>query len=233
MEKLCLKVIIATFAAVTSAWAEEAYNPKIDPADFSSKIDNPLIFSPVGRETILETKSPEGFEHNEIRIRGETRLIMGVETLVYNDRVFLDGQLIEEANDYLAQDKAGNVWYFGEAVDNYKNGVFKDHHGSWIAGIGGALPGIWMKAKPQVGDSYRQEYLKGEAEDWAKIISTNETVTVPAGTFKNCTKIFEWTPLDPGSTANKFYCPDAGGITLEIELPHGKHAELIAVKNGN
>jgi hypothetical protein len=155
---------------------------------------------------------------------------MGVKTLVYSDRVFLNGQLKEETSDYLAQDRAGNVWYFGEAVDNYEKGKFKDHHGAWLAGVDGAKPGIWMTAKQEVGREYRQEYYKGEAEDWAKVVATDASVKVPAGSFENCTKILEWTPLEPDAKAHKYYCPETGGLVLEEELPDNVRVELINLK---
>ena len=55
--------------------------------------------------------------------------------------------------------------------------------GSWEAGVDGAKPGIIMQADPKVGQSYHQEYYKGEAEDMAKVQSLNESVTVPYGSF--------------------------------------------------
>ena len=234
MRDFCLNIAagLTSLAVVSQALAEEAYNPTINPADYSIKIDNPLFKFPVGKEMIYESKTENGKSRIEIRVRGETRRIMGIETLVYNDRVFHNGQLIEETQDYIAQDKEGNVWYFGEEVDNYEDGKLKDHQGAWIAGVDGAKPGIWMKAKPVVGESYRQEYYKGEAEDWAKIVSIDETVKVSAGTFTNCTKIYEWTPLEPDAKAHKFYCAGAGGMTLEEELLDGKRVELFKVIGG-
>ena len=222
----------AAFACLilgSSALAADNYNPKIDPAEFSNIITNPLFTLPAGKALVYEAKTGDGVERIEIRIRDETRAIMGVNTIVYNDRVFLDGQLHEETNDYLAQDKDGNVWYFGEEVDNYENGKFKDHHGAWIAGVDGALPGIWIKGKQVVGDEYRQEYYKGEAEDMAKVIAVDETVVVPAGTFEHCTKVREWTPLEPDVSAHKFYCPQVGAQVLEEELAGNVRVELISI----
>ena len=213
----------------SSALAAESYSPKIDPADFSSNITNPMFTLPAGKSFVYEAKTEDGMERIEIRIRDETRTIMGVTTIVYNDRVFRDGELHEETNDYLAQDKDGNVWYFGEEVDNYEAGKFKDHHGAWIAGVDGALPGIWIKSKQVVGDEYRQEYYKGEAEDMAKVIAIDETVKVPAGTFEHCTKVLEWTPLDPDVSAHKFYCPQVAAQVLEEELADNVRVELIAI----
>jgi hypothetical protein len=154
---------------------------------------------------------------------------MGVETLIYNDRVLVNGELVEETNDYLAQDKDGNVWYFGEAVDNYVDKKFKDHKGGWIAGENGALPGIWVKANPKVGDKFRQEYLKGEAEDMAEIMETGMTVKIGMGTYKNCVKVHEWTPLEATSNENKYYCPDVGGQALSEKPDDGERVELVKV----
>lgn len=209
--------------------AADAYLPEIDPAQFSSKIDNVYFKMPVGKKMIFEAKSEDGLERIEVEIINEQRTIMGVETQVYWDRVWKNGQLREETKDYLAQDKAGNVWYFGEAVDNFENGKLKDHRGAWLAGTGGALPGIWMKAAPKIGEEYRQEFLKGEAEDMGRIVSTGETVTITAGTFSGCIKTLDWSPLDGETKEQKTYCPKAGGLVLEEDLVSGERMELIEI----
>lgn len=41
------------------------------------------------------------------------------------------------------------------------------------AGVDGAQPGIVMEASPKVGDTYRQEYYPGEAEDMATVLNVN------------------------------------------------------------
>ncbi len=212
--------------------AEEPYAPVIDPAEFSAKIDNPFFSMPVGKTITLESQTADGLERNEIIATPETRTIMGVTTLVYWDRVWLNGKIHEETRDYLAQHKNGDVWYFGEVVDNYENGQLKDHKGSWIAGENGALPGIWMKANPQVGDTYREEYYKGEAEDMAKIASLSETVKTPLGTFQNCIKTDNWTPLDPSLKEAKFYCREVGTSALELNLTDNEKAVVVKVENG-
>ncbi len=158
---------------------------------------------------------------------------MGVETLVYHDREYLDGELVEETKDFIAQDKDGNVWYFGEEVDNYENGKLKDHNGAWRAAYTGAKPGIWIKAKHMVGDSYRQEYRRGEAEDMAKIVATGVTVTTRVSTYQNCTKTYDWTPLDPKAMEYKYYCPEVGSVVLVEDLTTGERVELIKVEIGN
>ena len=81
----------------------------------------------------FEANTKDGSERIEIAITGETKNISGVTTLVYLDTVYLSGQVHEVTRDYLAQNKTtGDVWYFGEEVDNYENGKIKDHAGTFI-----------------------------------------------------------------------------------------------------
>ena len=208
----------------------DTYNPVINPAEFATKIDNPFFRMPIGKKMIFEKRSDEGLERIEITITGEKRKIMGVETFVYLDREFLNGELVEETKDYIAQDKDGNVWYFGEDVANYEDGKLKDHGGAWIAGVNGAKPGYWIKARHVVGDEYRQEFYKGEAEDMAKVVAVGLTVKTGLGTYENCTKTYDWTPLDPDSREHKYYCPSAGGLVLVEDINSGERVELKKVE---
>ncbi len=192
------------------------YSPLINPSDFTSEITNPYFSMPVGKKMIYEAKKEEGVERIEILIPGWTRNVSGVETLVFWDRVYLDGELIEDTRDYIAQDKEGNVWYFGEHVDNYAGGKLVDHEGAWLSGVNGAKPGIWMKANPKVGEEYRQEYYKDLAEDIGRVEGVMVEVSVPAGNYKDCVKIFEWSPLF-SATAYKYHCSVAGATVLEEE----------------
>jgi hypothetical protein len=200
------------------AQSAEAYAPEIKPEDFSAVITaNPYFMLPVGRKFVLEAETEDGLERTEIMIPGWTRTVMGVETLVYWDRVYLDGELIEDTRDYVAQHANGDVWYFGENVDNYEDGQLADHEGAWLAGVDGARPGILVKADAKVGDKYRQEYLAGEAEDAAEVVAVGEQVETPLGAVRDCIKTFEWSPLSP-DTEHKYYCRETGTVTLEVDL---------------
>jgi uncharacterized membrane protein YkoI len=154
-------------------------------------------------------------------------MVMGIQTTVVWDRVWLDGELIEETKDWYAQDKEGNVWYFGEESKEYVAGEFVGTHGSWEAGIDGAKPGIVMKASPKVGDSYRQEYYAGEAEDMGEVISINETVSIPYDRFYTCVKTKDWNLLEPGVIEYKYYCAEIGNVVLEENLEDDERVELI------
>lgn len=223
-------VLLSTGIASAALGPAEDYNPQINPANFSTNITNKYFSLPVGLKSESKGETEDGVETIEITISGDTKMIMGVKTLIYRDKVWLDGELIEDTMDYLAQDKEGNVWYFGENVNNFENGKLKDHHGTWIAGEDGALPGIWMQANPIVGTEYRQEYYEGEAEDYAKVLSVTETVKVPAGTFTNCLKTLDVNPLGAaGTDEHKYYCPEVKGFALEVSVDSGERIELVKV----
>lgn len=213
------------------AFAAEPYVPKIDPAKFTTEITNPYLSLPVGRTLFYLERTEDGDETVQITITGETREVMGVKTLVYLDRVYLEGVLIEHTKDFLAQNiETGDVWYFGEEVDNYnEHGVFKDHAGAWLAGVNGAQPGIWVKAHPMVGEEYRQEYYVGEAEDMARVKAVGVTVNTGLGTFSDCQITFDFTPLNVDSREEKTYCKGVGAVVHEANLKDGNHAELIKI----
>ncbi|MGH6816742.1 MAG: hypothetical protein ACREC6_13675, partial [Hyphomicrobiaceae bacterium] len=143
------------------------------------------------------------------------------------DRTWKNGKIVEETRDYLAQDKEGNVWYFGETVDNYVNGKIANHDGSWLAGVDGAKPGIWFKANPKIGDSYRQEYYKGKAEDMVIVVGVGQKATTRYRTFNGCIKTYDWTPLEPDAQEHKYYCREAGGVVLIVNLKTGERTELV------
>ena len=203
------------------------YNPVIDPANFSTTITNKYFALPVGRQMTYEKQTADGMETIHLEIETNTQTIMGVKTITYRDKVYVEGELVEDTRDYLAQDKDGNVWYFGEKVDNYENGKLKDHEGSWIAGVDEAKPGIWIKANHRVGDSYRQEYYSGKAEDMREVVAVDQTVTTKLATYTGCVKMYDWTPLDPLSREYKYYCPEVSALVVIENLETGEKAELI------
>ena len=212
--------------------AKEVDPANIDPSLFSTSttIGNRYFRLPVGRKLVYEGETEEdGPERVEITIPGDTKEILGVETLVYLDKVWQDDELVEETRDYLAQDVYGNVWYFGEDVNNYEDGKLLDHDGAWLAGVDGAQPGIWIKASHVIGDSYRQEFYKGKAEDMRDVSSIGEPVQIAVGSYKDCVKMYDWTPLEPESKEFKHYCSEVGAMVLETKPDTGEKLELKSV----
>lgn len=197
---------------------EGSYEVEIDPAEFTSDIDNEWLPLATGSSWEYELTDAEG-EVEEIvtvEVLDERRTVMGVETVVVKDVVSTpSGEVLEDTRDWFAQDSEGNVWYFGEETVSYEDGE-ADTAGSWEAGVDGALPGIVMPADPVSRDGgYRQEYLEGEAEDMGEVIGSGEPVSVPAGDFDDVLVTREWTPLESDTVEEKTYARGVGMILEE------------------
>jgi hypothetical protein len=205
---------------------EDVYAPVLDPADFVATIDNPYAPFAPGNRWVYENHGQEGLERIEVEVLDETKTILGIEATVVSDRSFLDGVLIEDTRDWVAQDVEGNVWYLGELSMSFENGELAGIGGSWQAGVDGARPGLWIKGAPMVGDLYRQELLLGEAEDAVEVLSLSEAVSVPEGDFQNCLQTRDFSPLEPDAVEHKFYAAGVG-LVLEVDLETNERTELI------
>ena len=209
-----------------------SYSPGIKPSEFTTKIDNKYFPLKPGTTFVYRGKTVDAIEGDIVAVTTGTKNIMGVECVVVNDKVTEDGKLTEQTYDWYAQDNRGNVWYFGEDSREYENGKVKSTEGSWEAGKHGAKPGIIMPASPKVGETYRQEYLKGVAEDMARPVKLDGSTTVPYGTFHNVLVTDEWTPLEKNVAEQKYYAPGVGNV-LELATKGPKERlELIDVKHG-
>ncbi len=183
---------------------------------------------PTGRNAyfILEPGYKLHLAHGKTRavmtVLAETKTIDGVQTRVVEDREEVDGKLAEVTRDYYAVDrKTGDVYYFGEEVDVYKNGKLKGHGGSWLSGVKGAKFGLMMPAKPVAGDRFQQEMApKNKAMDRSEVVSVNERVQTPAGVFENCVHMKDSSRLE-AATDHKYYAPGVGLI---------KDGDLVLVK---
>ncbi len=213
---------------------ENRYNPVVDPANFLSVpeiIASPNPFFPLtpGKTRHYRATTDEGIETVDVQFTQQTRVILGVTCIVVRDIVKLDGQVVEDTLDWYAQDRAGNVWYFGERVADYDDdGLIVSVDGSFEAGQESALPGIIMPAQPTVGRAFRQEFFLADAEDAARVKSLTESVTVPAGTYTNCLKTEDFTPIEPDGSEEKYYAAGIGNV-LSVNVESGKRSELISI----
>jgi hypothetical protein len=182
----------------------------IDPAAFTDKITNPLFPLTPGMTYIYEGTRDGVPRHAELSVTNETKTIMGVVCIVVRDVLTSNNALVEKTTDWYAQDKAGNVWYFGEDTAEYENGAVTSTAGTWLAGVDGALPGMIMKAAPAVGDAYRQEYRPGEAEDFAKVLQLDASWEVPVGSYTHVVVTEDTDLLDTSKLEQKFYAPGVG-----------------------
>jgi hypothetical protein len=148
--------------------------------------------------------------------------------VVVEDRLYLRGHLRERTTDWYSQDSHGNVWYFGEnTAELDTRGHVTSTEGTWTAGVDGAQAGIYMPARPRVGQTGRQEYYKGQAEDHFKVIGLFDDLT-DAGT-KNALLTEETTPLEPGTIDHKLYVRGIGTVLEQTQKGGDERDELISV----
>ncbi len=168
--------------------------------------------------------SEEDGETVTVEVMSEVKMIEEIPTIVVNDTVVLTetDELIENTDDYYAQDLDGNVWYMGEIALNFEDGDLVDIDGSWQTGRDGALPGIIMFAVPVVDTVYRQEYLIAEAEDAGRITSiTGSGESEAASCDGDCVITDDFTPIEPDELEEKVYAPGVG-VILEIDPEEGE-----------
>ncbi|MFA5941533.1 MAG: hypothetical protein WC809_19465 [Sinimarinibacterium sp.] len=221
----------AARAELCAVLGEARYDPAIDPLQFvdptligTAIAPNPYLSLVPGYRRVYEN----GEETITVVVTDQTVEILGVTCVVVRDTATEDGEVIEDTDDWFAQDLEGNVWYFGELSRNYEDGQLVDLEGSFKAGVDGAKPGIVMKATPQVGDVYRQEWALGDAEDLAEVISTTASESTAAASCDgNCLQTRDFTPLEPGTSEYKFYAPGIGEIVAyHVEEPEERE-ELV------
>ena len=213
----------------------------VNPADFVSGIDNPYLPLVPGTTFIYEAETPDGLEVEFYTVTTQTKVIAQVTCTVIHDVVLFYPAgtslelLSEDTFDWHAQDKEGNVWYFGEdskafTYDDAGNLVDVSTEGSWEAGVDGALPGIVMPADPQPGVCNAQEFLEGVAEDYGKVLRLNAKASIEAfGDFEDCLETKEWSPLEHGAVEHKYYSPGLG-LVLGVEFQGGTvRTELVDV----
>jgi hypothetical protein len=198
----------------------------LDPADFTTEIDNPYWPMKQGSRWVYRETDSEGANQRVVvTVTGRTKKIAnGVEARVVRDVVTEDGEPVEVTDDWYAQDSEGNIWYLGEDTTEYENGKPASKEGSFEAGVDGAQPGIILPAEPEPGMTYRQEYYKGEAEDEGAIMMLDAQAEVPFGHFANTLMTQDTNPLEPKVLEFKFYARDVGPV-LAVSVSGGSDRE--------
>jgi hypothetical protein len=190
----CLLIItVISVSAQDSINTEllEFYNPEINPEEFSPDITNKYFTLTPGVKFTYELVTEDETERTEFYVTNKTRVVMGIEAREIVERVWIDDELTEHVIEWYAQDKEGNVWDLGEKSKNIIDGEIFDSPDSWEAGVDGAVPGIIVKGNPKLDEIYMMEFYFGKADDKSRVISLDEAVTVPAGTYTNCLKSFD------------------------------------------
>jgi hypothetical protein len=240
-----LAVVAAALAASSAAGETDTASRlphgsepvNLDPADFTTKIDNRFWpMRPGSRWVYRDTDSEGARARDVVTVTHRTkRVANGITARVVHDVVREDGELAELTDDYYAQDRAGNIWYLGEATTTYSNGKPKSTEGSWEAGVDGAQPGVIMPARPRPGTHYRQEYYKGHAEDRGQIMSLRQMAGVPFGFFPRGRVVMtaDTSPLEPRVLEYKFYARGVGPVLAVSVSGESDREELVRFRRGH
>lgn len=206
--------------------AESASGPgggsaELDPAVFSTTIDNPYLPLAPGSRWVYRETGPKG-EVTDIVVTVDERtrtLASGVEAVVVHDEERNpDGSPIEVAEDWYAQDVEGNVWFLGNVKTEYEDGEAETS--KFEAGVDGAQGAIVMPADPQVGETYRQTYVAGEDEDQFEVLGLDESAEPVFGRFDGVMMIRKTSPTEPELVDFQFIAPGVGQV-LGMETAGG------------
>ncbi|MCZ6643096.1 MAG: hypothetical protein O7F71_16080 [Gammaproteobacteria bacterium] len=219
----------------------------VDPLEIGNSVEpNPYLPLVPGTEWVYESTfideddGEEVTETTTVVVTEATKLIQGITCVVVNDVVEEDGEVIEDTDDWFAQDLDGNVWYCGEIARDFEYfegdepevGELVSIEGSWKSGREGAKAGILVPADPEVGDVIRNEVLYGEAEDVIEVLNLAAGESVPAADCDGmCLVLAETTPLEPDANESTYYKPGVG-VILEVDEETGDRAELISFSPG-
>jgi hypothetical protein len=220
MSKL-VAIAIAAALGTTGVAGAGTTSPKIDPADFVRKVDNPWFPLQPGTTYVYRGVRDGKRAKDVLTVTHKTKRIQGVTTTIVHDRLYLNGKLAERTTDWYAQNKRGDVLYFGEATKALdSDGRLTDTKGSWRAGVDGARAGIFMPAHPKVGQAFQQEFYRGHAEDHFRIGRKS-------GPFL---RTREWTPLEPGVIDAKYYVRGVGTVQEAAVKGGQEHLDLVSIK---
>jgi hypothetical protein len=219
-----------TTAAATSTFPQSNEPANLDPADFTTEIDNPYFPLPVGARWVVRVTDQEGDVQRQVMtVTDQTkRIANGVTARVVSDIVSEGGKPVEITKDWYAQDSDGNVWYFGEDTAEIKPNGERDTSGSFEAGVDGADAGVAMLAHPEAGMTYREEYYKGHAEDRSRVLALDQQAEVPFGHFTDVLLTEDYTPIEPDVLELKFYAKGIGQVLAQTVSGGSEREELIS-----
>ena len=189
---------------------------------YTARVDNPWFPLAPGTTYVYKGVKDGKPSRDVVTVTHLTVTIAGAPCVVVSDHLYLAGRLAERTSDWYSQDRAGNVWYFGEQTAELdRHGRVTTTEGSWQAGVHRAKPGILMPAHPRLGQTGLQEYWKGHAEDHYRVV----------GLFgRNAVLTEEWTPLEPGVLDHKLYVRGTGTV-LERTVKGGDELnELVSAR---
>jgi hypothetical protein len=176
------------------------------------------------RDGTLFRGSRELRHRRRITVTDVVKVVNGVRTVLVLDQDIDAGQIAEQALDYYAQDKHGNVWYLGSYTETYEGGQFVNASDAWLAGVNGATAGVAMMANPKPGQpSYVQARIPGQETLTAEVAKLGGRKCVPFRCFSNTLAILE------AGTEFKYYAAGVGHIATEPNYSGGEQEKEVLI----
>jgi hypothetical protein len=186
--------------------------PSPDPADFVAGVDNPWFPLEPGSTRTYDVSDARG--HHTLTVTAAPGPeIAGVATTAQVSRE--SGTVV---TDWFAQDRDGNVWWFGR-------------EGEWRAGDDGAEAGVAMLATPRVGDGYRQAYAPGVVEETTEVVALDGSTTVPAGTYDDVLLTEQRSALAAGASSDLSYARGVGLVEQDDVAGGYRIVRLVSVRD--
>src|SRR5256885_1166546 len=161
-----MMVLAVLFVIGSTGIAGSASASAPSPSNFVRRVDNPWFPLVPGTTFVYRGVKDGKIARDVFTVTHATKTIQGIRCTGVRDRLYLAGRLEERTTDWYAQDLRGNVWYFGESTAELdRAGRGTSTEGSWQAGRDGAQAGIYMTARPTVGQARRQGDHKGHPEE--------------------------------------------------------------------
>jgi hypothetical protein len=229
--KLVVPLLVVAFTLGAAGLALGSVPTPPPASGFAARVDNPWFPLKPGT-TLLYRGVKDGEPSRDVfAVTHATKTIEGVACTVVSDKLYLRGRLAERTRDWYAEDRTGNVWYFGEATAELNpDGSVTSTEGSWQSGVGGARAGIFMPAHPHPGQTGVQEIYKGHAQDHFRVLSLSADVHTPAASSRRALLTREWTPLEPGVVDHKLYVQGVGTVLEQTIKGGDERNELVAVR---
>jgi hypothetical protein len=219
----CSAFVTAGAGSVTAAAAAGVGEAQFDPARFGNPATGASKWQPLrpGYQSVRRggvSRGSRRLPHIRVfTVTAVTKVIAGVRAVAVLDQDFDGGQLAEQALDYMAEDKQGNVWYLGSYTESYEGGQFVNAEDGWLAGVRGAKAGIFVQAQPRVGTaSFYQFQVPGLESPTARVAKTGQSVCVPFKCYKGVLVVEE------DGSEYKYYAPGVGGIRTEPRYSGGE-----------
>jgi hypothetical protein len=242
MRTTCLLLGLLGVVAVAAGSPRACARPRVQGGGFSSPLNITNQFFPfeVGAVKVFAGVSDkQKTAVVDIYLPGTRTFVVNgadVDTRILQETEFEGGELLEISRNYFAQADDGTVYYFGEVVDIYEDGVIVSHEGSWLVGGGGgedpegsgnaSAPAVFMPPDPKLGQQWKPEDIFPIADETATVVGIEERVRVPAGSFVDAIRIRETSPPSFDSPPGyKWYAPGQGVIQAKSK---GETLRLLA-----